>query len=227
MSLWPPAASLSFPFALKALFNLRGLGQTRPIKIPLIVGGGGSVGRGRGVGLWSIPLHLQYFFRQLIACLLSGCKENMRGDNGARGPLSCHGQSSGPIRKYGGTLWCFDRNHLRTIIEEGRGGCGSRDVPIEPIRWCWTKSNKAERSEGVKTALFCCYELKELWNCWPWILIREFGYLRYHKRHQRTNTPMLLWLFHIIYCKLDAMDNPVKNKTTSTKNTQIDNHKIK
>lgn len=49
----------------------------------------------------------------------------MSGFNGARGPLNCHGQSSGPIRRYGGTLRCFDTDHLRTklvLLLEGEGG---------------------------------------------------------------------------------------------------------
>lgn len=77
-------------------FNSLSPGQTRPIKIPLI--GGGPHWNHRSLCISNI-------FRQLILpCLLSGRRENMRTVRGARGPLSCHGQSSGPIRRYGGTL---------------------------------------------------------------------------------------------------------------------------
>lgn len=43
---------------------------------------------------------------------------------GARGPLNCHGQSSGPIRRYGGHGDAFDTNYLRAelvLLLEGVG----------------------------------------------------------------------------------------------------------
>lgn len=48
----------------------------------------------------------------------------MRTVSGARGPLNCHGQSSGPIRRYGGHAGAFDTDHLRTklvLLLEGVG----------------------------------------------------------------------------------------------------------
>lgn len=56
----------------------------------------------------------------------------MSGVNGARGPLNCHGQSSGPIRRYGrgkGDCTVLDIDHLRTklvLLLEGDGGLWGR-----------------------------------------------------------------------------------------------------
>lgn len=40
----------------------------------------------------------------------------MRTVSGAQGPLNCHGQSSGPIRRYGGHAGAFDTDHLKTKL---------------------------------------------------------------------------------------------------------------
>lgn len=51
----------------------------------------------------------------------------MRTVSGAQGPLNCHGQSSGPIRSYGGGgghAAAFDTDHLKTklvLLWEGVG----------------------------------------------------------------------------------------------------------
>lgn len=84
------------PVTLRNSFNLLSSGQMRPIKIQLI---GGRPPRNHR------SFRISNIFRQLIlSCLLSGRRENMRTVSGAQGPLNCHGQSSGPIRRYGGTL---------------------------------------------------------------------------------------------------------------------------
>lgn len=40
----------------------------------------------------------------------------MRTVSGAQGPLNCHGQSSSPIRRYGGHAGAFDTDHLKTKL---------------------------------------------------------------------------------------------------------------
>lgn len=69
----------------------------------------------------------------------------MSGVNGARGPLNCHGQSSGPTRKYGGALWCFDSDHLRAklvLLLNGGGGGGETIAGVEdPYQIACTERN--------------------------------------------------------------------------------------
>lgn len=90
------AAPRQNPITLKKRLNLRSPAQMRPIKIPLI--GGGPLWNHRSLCISNISRQL------ILSCLLSGRRENMRAVSGARGPLNCHGQSSRPIRRYGGAL---------------------------------------------------------------------------------------------------------------------------
>lgn len=56
---------------------------------------------------------------QLISCLLSGCRENLRGVNGARGPLSCHGQSSKSYQEIWGRTVVFWQQPLENNYRRG------------------------------------------------------------------------------------------------------------
>ena len=86
------------PLRTKCAFNLPSLDQMRPIKTWLIA----DVPLGKIIDPSAFPISSDNLFAR---CLLSGLRENMRTVSGAQGPLSRHGQSSGPIRRYGGACW--------------------------------------------------------------------------------------------------------------------------
>lgn len=154
------------PLRTKCAFNLPSLDQMRPIKTWLIA----DVPLGKIIDPSAFPISSDNLFAR---CLLSGLRENMRTVSGAQGPLSRHGQSSGPIRRYGGACWRVWHQPLENKISViiGRSGTAvvARENPYQAT--IETMTRKARQF------------------MWKWFFFSSFIVLPFRVLHCLQNTP--------------------------------------